>query len=211
MISSLLSRALLDPKLAHALASAPEDAIRSAEHEISSDDLQFLSSIDSALLARAAERLEHLLKPDSPNRSPSTRTLKDFVYLVSQQKGATNMLEDLVALLDQQQQQKGRQFLQGLAAILDQQQQQGGRNLQDLAALLDQQQQQKGRQLLQDLAAVLDQQQQQGGRNLQDLAALLDQQQQQKGRQFLQGLAAILDQQQQQGSKQLANLKGESQ
>ncbi|WP_158214410.1 hypothetical protein [Pseudomonas aeruginosa] len=158
MISSLLSRALLDPKLAHALASAPEDAIRSAEHEISSDDLQFLSSIDSALLARAAERLEHLLKPDSPNRSPSTRTLKDFVYLVSQQKGATNMLEDLVALLDQQQQQGGAQALK------------------NLASLLDQQQQQKGRQLLQDLAAVLDQQQQQGSRNLQDLVALLDQQ-----------------------------------
>ncbi|HHN1800244.1 TPA: hypothetical protein ACRMZP_006282, partial [Pseudomonas aeruginosa] len=155
MISSLLSRALLDPKLAHALASAPEDAIRSAEHEISSDDLQFLSSIDSALLARAAERLEHLLKPDSPNRSPSTRTLKDFVYLVSQQKGATNMLEDLVALLDQQQQQGGAQALK------------------NLASLLDQQQQQKGRQLLQDLAAVLDQQQQQGGRNLPNLAALL--------------------------------------
>ncbi|EPL4509252.1 hypothetical protein, partial [Pseudomonas aeruginosa] len=188
MISSLLSRALLDPKLAHALASAPEDAIRSAEHEISSDDLQFLSSIDSALLARAAERLEHLLKPDSPNRSPSTRTLKDFVYLVSQQKGATNMLEDLVALLDQQQQQGGAQALK------------------NLASLLDQQQQQKGRQLLQDLAAVLDQQQQQGGRNLPNLAALLDQQQQQKGRQFLQDLAAVLDQQQQQGSRNLQDL-----
>ncbi|ERZ12491.1 hypothetical protein Q007_05733, partial [Pseudomonas aeruginosa S54485] len=39
------------------------------------------------------------------------------------------MLEDLVALLDQQQQQGGAQALKNLASLLDQQQQQKGRQL----------------------------------------------------------------------------------
>ena len=170
-----------EPELAKRLADSPEAAANSVGTSLTPEELDLVRSVSSRSIIECAGLLARLLERSGPKNEGSERSFEKFVSLFDhgastaacleqEQAGGSVMSDDLkaslAALLDQQQQQKGRATLESLAALLDQQQQQKGRaTLESLAALLDQQQQQGGRRAWENLAALLDQQQQ-GGRSL---------------------------------------------
>jgi hypothetical protein len=118
-VATVLGRAFVDREFASLLQASPQRAAQSVGASLSKDELQGLQNLSLTQVKEASELLaaqQGLLQSSASTGSK---------------------LQDLVALLDQQQQQGGAQRLQDLAALLDQQQQQGGAQaLRDLLSRL---------------------------------------------------------------------------
>ena len=118
-IVDILAQAIRDPKFATMLAESPKVAAESIEKVLSEEETKLLDTVSLSQVSDIADLWAALGYPKTDN---SKRQFEDFVNLFEKIKGVRLMLENLMALLDQQQQQKGRRFLENMVALLDQQQ-----------------------------------------------------------------------------------------